>query len=248
MLSSMKTLAGIPRGFHVRLPAGAIISLMSFLVAGCDGGGEGLAIPEDQVDAFLEAAIPGTADLPGTGWTITSEDEFDDSDEPAADSDACRALAAEEVEYRTPHDDNRVGRTTRDYEHANGVLVTVGMAVYDDDSHVEEILTAWSGHAGSQRSVDCVEAALAEDGIEAEGSLEAALATPPHGGYAAANAFTLRQGDESDRARLESYGWQVRNVGVIVNIFGESRLLTRASVSELVDAIAATVDGALPAD
>lgn len=79
----------------------ALAALALVLLAGGCGGGGGTSSSEKMVDpahadTLAHQALLSEKDLPGTGWTVSKTDKFNDAG-PSANTAACKDIAARQA-------------------------------------------------------------------------------------------------------------------------------------------------------
>jgi hypothetical protein len=215
------------------------------LAAAC-GGDDSLVVDDTEVPGFLEAALPGANELPGPGWEMTSENEFDDGSAPPADTEVCRELYDEYQATVVSRDNERVGRRERTFERDASPQVQVSIAVYDNNEANELSVETFGTIMQSDDLVACFVDAIRETGedVEVTGELADPYRDAPEDGYAAASEYDIAGGPLDGALRIETYSWRAGNAGITVSLFGDPGEFTEELVTNLVALVAAKFDAA----
>jgi hypothetical protein len=253
-----------------RLLVGALAACALALAACSDSDNHGGNRPGSQADpavtrlfdpaggdALARRALPGVADLPGTGWEVTARDEFDDDDDDIgalfATIPSCGHLADLAFAPGFGGDDDHApagraqvefSRTTRGSMLPTSVEIEVEIA-----ETVAETQTAWAVVRPLLTSEDTREcfrdlfvAAFAEGDptgqLKVEMSDDEPLAASPQNGFAIAFGMKVFLGrTELLAGHFEMHFWPYSNAAVTVMIFTGSESLTPAIAAEILRVI-----------
>ncbi len=222
---------------------------------GGSGGGDAVTIDPNQAEAASHAALITEKDLPGSGWTVTKQDEFSDDDQPLADTATCKSLAAKQKAAREKAAPGRKGRAEVEYSHDNGdnfdTSVEVEVNVFGDTKVPAAAFASFKAEIDNGDFEKCLKDATQSGfGQAAAGVTVAAKsgarpgASAPGGGLAQAYEFVISAGGQSLDLRLEAYAWRFGNVGVTVTISGPNDLVPADLAKQVLSRVQVLLDKA----
>ena len=241
--------------------------LCAFAFAACSGGDDGGAsdavaifFAPANADALAHAALPAVADLPGSGWEITAQDDFGEDDDDdldfetfAATEPACAqlsGLANLGGIFGGGEDDEPAGRAQIEFENAmtESLLPSSIEVEVEIEETVAEVEGAWTlvkDLMESDETEACMLAVfdtmfgeLAEQDIEVEVMAAEASSDAPNNG--ATMAFDIHMdisGIELDMA-MEIYFWPYGNAALTVSFLGTPDTLDADTTGPTLDAVA----------
>ncbi len=243
-----------------------MFAALALAACGGDDTPSAAAIAADQgffelasADADAHDALLVIADLPGTGWEITEQDDFGSDDDDggidfedfAAREPACAeltALAALGGLFGSGDDeDDTVAEAQIEFSRsAPGSLPVTVEAELEVKATVAEVQGSWGlvkGIMESQQTRDCmtraIDAALGEEEafaiLDFEFEADAARAEAPRDGAALAFRLGFSLGDLNVNARFEMYFWPLANAQVSLLFFGPEEDLERAFLTEVLE-------------
>jgi len=231
------------------------VALLAPLLVACGGGGEkGVRLDPAKADALAAVALPSEKDLPGSGWSVTSYNEFDEEDQPAS-SEKCKALQTKLKAFRSSLEKNRSGRAQKELEREQRgsfipVSVEVTIEVYKSTDGLDKALKDFRALVESPDYVTCLEEALETSfegaQVTVEGKSVSALASVPSGGISAAAelAFSLTNPRLQGTVRFEGYRWRFGNTVAAVALTGPKEGFTADLVNAAVNATVAGLNRA----
>ncbi len=195
-----------------------------------------------RADTIAHDALPTEGDLPGTGWTVESTDDFSDDD--LGDSEACQRAAAARDLNKTDRDADRAGRAQIEFETTTpstvplsvNASVNVFKSAEVPRATVDNFLAAV--HAGDM--IACVKDNLLAS-LPAGATIDivetAQHVQPPHRGIAFAWQLNILAGDERLAVALEYQVWADSNAGVALTFLGPPDAITMELVQGAVSAV-----------
>jgi hypothetical protein len=152
--------------------AAALIAVPPILlVAACGGGSssEKLVDPA-QADTLAHQALLSETDVPGTAWTVSKTDVFNDSG-PSTNTAACKDIAARQAAAQAKSDPNRAGRAERELQDATaGVIpssVESQVDVFKDAATPADSLKAYQDALKTSNVATCLTDTLNAPGAAA---------------------------------------------------------------------------------
>ncbi len=211
------------------------------------GGGGGESTEEG--DAVAHAAMISEADLPGTGWTVLSTDEFggsllDVGDDSLGDTPACTAYYGRVESAAVAAEEARIGRAAKSFSKTADLLgtsVDIEVAVYDDADAAGDLIAEAKGAFESSEFEDCFREVISESGGEIPEEVEFEITTSdarveaPHDGIAQAFDVKLNAAGMSFGLHAELYAWADREATAFVSVFGDPEELTIELVEAAVE-------------
>ncbi|MGE0227206.1 MAG: hypothetical protein AB7I38_01785 [Dehalococcoidia bacterium] len=194
----------------------------------------GANLGTEQGNRIATAAMLVESDLPGTGWTVISTDDFEGSllsaeDTELANTPACSAYVKKVTDAAKKAEAARVGRAARGFQEAGaffGTSIDVEVTVFKDSGTASSLVSEAKGAFGSADFEDCFREVLkgSEGDIpeEVEFELKAGkpLTSAPHNGVAQAFDVSLSSAGISFALHAELYAWADKNAVAFVSIFG----------------------------
>ena len=256
----------------LRLTIVAALAL-ALLVSAC--GGEDDDVADDgprfdpaRADELAHAALIGTSNLPGSGWEIAAEDDFDDDGDDgdeflqfAEQEESCQHItdlaALGDIMGGDDDEDLPLGRAKVEFERDAGPM-DIPSSV-EVEIEIEETVADIQGGWGIARSIlgsedtsECFRAlmgaVLAE---ESDGLFEVSLesidppADPPGDGVALAFRMEIEiSGLAAFEAVMGLYMWPYSNAGIQVMIIGSEEELEPDDFAAILDSVDSMVRAA----
>lgn len=202
--------------------------------AACGGGddtSQKITIDPKRADELAHATLLAPTDLPGTGWTVTADDQFNDAG-PTAQTPACDAIRQQKEVSENISGPERAGRAERAYSRAGKAdvptSVDLEVAVFNTGKVVAASLDDMKKAFAGQEFIDCLrDSILAElsSGVKADVREGKVQAPAPNDGFGRAADVTLEVSGQKLQIHVETYAWTYGNVGMQVTITGESASL-----------------------
>ena len=176
-------------------------------------------------NAFARNALLVAQDLPGSGWTVSKEDEeesVDSADDPeVSDKPACRAYANDFI-APTVHiiESSRVGRAEKEFTESGTVntLLTIEVAVFEDDNSAQRyVMKVKEGFEGGYLE-RCWRELFTGDKYNIT-SASTLTGVPRNGAATAINLGVTTSGVTVQR-QWDFFSWANGNVVVDVNVLG----------------------------
>ncbi len=204
-------------------------------------GSSSNAFDPAKADPLAHGVLPTEKDLPGSGWTVSKTDKFDDSS-ASANTAACKDIDAKKAAAKAKSDPNRSGRAEKEYtQDGKGPLPTTvefEVNVFKDSATPADSLKAFQDAVKSSNFETCLKDTIADSGGSGV-KIDIKSATPstsaPNSGVAAAYDFTITVQGQAFNLRYETYVWQYSNTGNTVTIGGGKDDVTAALVKGAVD-------------
>ncbi|MEZ4553003.1 MAG: hypothetical protein R3B59_03775 [Dehalococcoidia bacterium] len=188
----------------------------------------------EQGNRIATAAMLVESDLPGTGWTVISTDDFEGSllsadDTEFANTPACSAYVKKVTDAAKKAEAARIGRAARGFQEAGalfGTSIDVEVTVFKDSGTASSLVSEARGAFGSADFEACFREVIkgSEGDIpeEVEFDLKAGkpLTSAPHNGVAQAFDISLSSAGISFALHAELYAWADKNAVAFVSIFG----------------------------
>lgn len=183
-------------------------------------------------DELAHLAIFPVTDLPGSGWEMTRDDEFND-DAPLPETGPCANVKAKSDEAKALSRADRVGRAERQYsrDSESGITtdVDVEVSVFATVKTVTETFELAKEVFTGSDFLACVLDTYTEavnEGVKLEVRESKLFADAPPGGIGRAVDVNLELGAENAQIHLETYLWPFGNAGVQVTLSGDSNDFT----------------------
>jgi hypothetical protein len=222
------------------LAAGATLAATLLVACGDDDDGGSVAYDPNKADAIAHAAMLAAADLPGSGWTISGQDEFADSDfDVPANTTACMAI--KDAVAKAPNSElNRVGRAQVTLSRSGSLFETgveSQVSIYKDTSTPSAIFSAFKSALGGDNFENCMQDVVQQGAGDAkfETKSSTAQASAPNGGIAKAIDVKVTVAVVTVTVHFEFYVWQDSNAGVTVSLNGPKEDLTADVVKAALD-------------
>jgi hypothetical protein len=200
-------------------------------------------------------AMISATDLPGTGWTEISTDEFsgslldvDQSD--FGDTPACKTYVDKLQKAAKTADDARIGRASKTFEQPNALLgasVDIEVGVYKNSKVVDDFVSEAKNAFGSSDFDNCFREAIksSEADVPEEVQFNLKSVNPatsaPHNGVAKAFDLELSAAGQKFSLHAELYAWADDKATAFVSIFGTPDTvdanLVKAAVSKTADKV-----------
>jgi hypothetical protein len=87
-------------------------TVLAVLLSACGGGGSTLIDPA-HADPLAHQVLLANGDLPGSGWTVTKSDQFDDGGSKT-DTAACKDIDGQRQAANSKSDAGRAGRAEQE--------------------------------------------------------------------------------------------------------------------------------------
>ena len=223
-------------------------ALVAAACGGDDGGGK--LVDPAKADALSHQALLSEKDLPGTGWTVTKSDQFNDS---GIDSDtaACKDINSREAVARSKSDAARAGRAEKELSRDTASIPT-GVAseviVFKDASTPSDVLKLFQDAVKTTNFEACLKDVVGTsvgDGTKVDTTSVSAATSAPNGGTAVAYEFLFAVQGQNLALHFETYIWRTANVGVTVTVSGTKDDVTADLVKAAVSKLQANLE-ALP--
>ncbi len=241
--------AGYPaapkRGRGLGLGLGAAAVLVVAAAAGYwfllrDSGGN--KFDPARASDFAHGAMIPTSDFPGTGWGITSVDDFstdDPANDPTFSGPSCSAVKAQMVIFRNALTASQAGKAKTEYSldgsDGSDVSATINVSIQKDTKHTSSTLSSYQQSIQHGEMPKCLESVMTSSGAEtARATKTNPMSSAPKGGVATAYDLAISAGGESLNMRVEDYAWVYSNAIVAVSITGAKDKLTADIVNAAV--------------
>lgn len=229
------------------------------LVAACgdddDGGdGGGVTLDPAKADAIAHSAMLTVKDLPGTGWTLTETDEFDEAGLALGEGPACAKVEKKLDATNEKTDAARAGRAQAAFSNQGKddlipLDVEAEVNVFEETRTPADALKTFRSVLASDDFATCMKDLFATAGGGTSGikvaskSVEPRLAAPADG---SAKAFlvSISGSGFAVEMRLEMYLWRFGNVGTTVSLSGPDDGVTTELVKAAVGKMQAKLEAA----
>ncbi len=237
-----------------RLCAGAAVLgvvTTASLAAACGGGG-GAAFDPKKADDLAHLALITSDELPGSGWTVTSQDKFEDDDTKLADSAdtvACRAVDAKKTDEVKASQKERAGRANIDFEAEPGpadmfpTSVQETVAIYNSSGATEKAANLFKEIVSSREFSTCMgdvmKASVAQgagSGIDVKTTSAKTSRTVPENGASTAFQVEISAQGETLSIKFEFYLWRYENAGITLSLAGETANMNAKLAGPIIDA------------
>ncbi len=233
-----------------------LVVALAAIACGGDDGEDAVTLDPARGDELAHAAIIEPGDLPGTGWTVTETDQFDDNLTGFGDTAACKALAAKLDQGKAERESGRTGRAQTQISQQGSDVgapptdVSVEINVFKDAKIPADAMETFRDALGGdfEKCLDeGLRASLTESGVE---GVEVKISTPnpaasaPEEGLGKAFDVEINAGGLSFKLRFEAYLWRFGNVGVSVFMSGPAEAVNADLVKAAVDKTKAGLEAA----
>jgi hypothetical protein len=231
---------------------------------GATTGSGGVVIAEEDADRVAHEGLPAVEDLPGAGWVVTAEDEFDSGGSASflefiEGNPECATLenltALESVFGADEEEEPPIGQAQREFEQQDPqALIPTNIEVTIE---VDESASGSQGAFGlvkelfeSDETANCIISVLNEQfmetgpaGVQIDVSKGSGSASPPQSGATMAFDIDMSVSGIELSMAMEMYFWPYGNATVQALFLGTNDTLT----SDLVGGVLQTVDTKLKA-
>jgi hypothetical protein len=224
------------------IAAVVVAALAYFLVIAKDDAPKN-ALDPARADELSAASIIGVRDLPGSGWKLVEADIFDDSDEPPADTTACKDADAISQPIEDRLDAVRAGRAQRKFEVAGtgGNLdrsVEISTIVYQDNKELTRAFEGLRTFFAAEDTMQCFEDIFTEStaGVGQLVSVKRIDPTAgvPAGGAALALDVVFQVSGFTFNQRLENYSWPFGNAVAELSFTGTPNDITSSLTADVI--------------
>lgn len=229
------------RNLGLLLGVGAVVVIAAaagywFFVRGSGGGNK-----FDPVKAsdYAHGAMISTADFPGSGWGITSVDDFstdDPANDPAFAGPSCSAVKAQMVIFRNSMNASQSGKAKTEYsQDSSDVSATINVSIQKDTKNTSSDLSKYQQTMQHGEMAKCLESVMTTSGADtARATKGTPLTSAPKGGVATAYDLNFSVQGQSLTMRIEDYAWSYSNAMVNVSVSGSKDKLTSDIVNAAV--------------
>jgi hypothetical protein len=204
-------------------------------------------------DAMIQAS-----DLPGTGWSETSTDEFTGSILDVDESDlgntpACNTYVEKLRKAAQAAEAARIGRASKSFEKSDALLgasIDVEVGVYKNSDVVNSFVSEAKSALGSNAFDNCFRDAIksSEGDVPEEVLFNLKTVNPstgaPHNGVAKAFDLELSAAGQKFSLHAELYAWADNKATAFVSIFGTPDSINADLVKAAVNKTASKVGDA----
>lgn len=252
----------------MRVAALLFAALVAVAVA-CGGGGGGdkksadVFFQPENADQLAHAALPAVADLPGTGWEITGQDQESSSgpdfgelikDEPACQNLKNLSTLSDVLGKGSDSTDQPAGHGEIEFEQSDpsALLPTSANVDIKIEKTAAEVQGSWKlvkGIFQAKETSDCFVAVFNNvfkdlgTGVDVKVSSVSASSTPPQDGASLAFALKLTIATVELDMRMEMYFWPYGNAKVSLLFLGTADNVNK----ELTTKVTSVVDQKLQA-
>jgi hypothetical protein len=233
----------------------AALAITALLIA-CGGGGDSgsgqLRFDPADADALAHAGLISAADLPGSGWQVTADDERE-VDEQSPETDSCKQIKAFQDDVKADDAKSRAGRAQREImRNAAGAGLPTGVEIeieiYRDPALTREHLRRATSLVNNGAYSKCLTELLAEvyrgAGLSGTTKIVDGSAAPPANGFSFAAEGEV--GGLPSALRFENYGWVDGNAKVRLTFSGAKSELTgdlvKTAIAKTQAALASAAD------
>lgn len=206
-------------------------------------------------DSTAHAALITEQDLPGTGWTVLSTDEFagsflDVEDPELVQAKACDSYVKKVTDAAKKADASRIGRASKSFQKTDALLgasIDIEVAVYKESKVASDLIADAKGAFNSREFEDCFREIIKGSGGEIPADLQFDLKSvkpmtdAPHNGVAQAFDLEMSSAGVKFMLHTEVYAWADKNAIASVTVFGTSDSLNadlvKAAVSKTADKV-----------
>jgi len=185
-------------------------------------------------DDIAHNAMISETDLPGTGWTVVSTDEFGDSlldadETDFSDIEACQQYVDQIRDAAETADAVRTGRASKSFQRTDDLLgssVDIEVNVYENGDAAKDLISNAKNAFDSSDFQECFreifkgsEGEIPED-IQFELNTTDPLSDAPHDGVAQAFDLKLSAAGQTFSLHAEFYAWADDRATAFVSVLG----------------------------
>jgi len=183
-----------------------------------------------RASEYAHRAMIPASDFPGTGWTITSVDDFtaeDPSNNPLFTGASCSAVKAQTVAYHDGMNPDQAGKAVTAYSQgANDVTASIEVSIQKDTRNISSDMASYRQAMQHVDMPKCLESFLNSIGADAAKVTSGSPSTgAPKGGIATAYDLTFSVQGQPQSMRIEDYAWVYSNAIVHVSFTGTKEKL-----------------------
>jgi hypothetical protein len=198
------------------------------------GSGDGSEVGTAQGNTIAHNAMIATTDLPGTGWSEISTDEFGESlldvdESDLGDSPACKTYVEKVQKVAQSAEQARIGRASKTFEKSDALLgasLEVEVNVYQNSKVVNDFLGQAKDAFGASDFDNCFREGLKSntgdipEDVQFDLKSVSPATSAPHGGIAKAFDLELSAAGQKFSLHAELYAWGDNKATAFVSIFG----------------------------
>lgn len=237
---------------YLRTSLAASVAVTALVLVGCSSTKSEPTFSTDDADEMALRMIPEARVLPGTGWSVVSENDFSAADEDYGDlflegNEHCDLVTREFSSLDRFDEEERRGRAERTFEVTVDGQETVEVQVTAD------IYASASGLRVASQSMDRIfaESAFGQCFVATMESLEDETTTVEAGDYLP-SAISPRRGWElavgwdvtyvegEETEYFETYVWRIGNAMLTVTLSGAQERLTDTFVAAILERVDGT--------
>lgn len=195
-----------------------------------DSGGGNKFDPAKASD-FARGAMISTADLPGSGWAITSVDDFstdDPANDPAFAGPSCSAVKAQMVIFRNSLTASQSGKAKTEYgQDSSDVTATINVSIQKDTKNTSGDVSKYAQSIQHGEMAKCLESVMTSSGMDTAKATKVTPATnAPQNGVETAYELAVTAQGQAVTMRIEDYAWAYSNAIVNVSVSGSKDKVT----------------------
>jgi len=229
--------------------AALAVALAAIYLLVLKGSEETIKLDPARGELLAHAAIPSSGGLPGSGWDISAEDDFDDGDDDLTVYPACADLVRVTDEVEAALDPQKAGEAQREYtlpipRDVPDTTVEYEVTVYRTTQGLSSALGKYAAVFTGPNYARCFQAALDDPSDSTTGRATSVnpSASAPAGGVRFALHIETTSGGSATTVRLEYYVWQFGNSIMAVTVAGERSEVTPALVRAAVSSAQSSLD------
>lgn len=218
-----------------RLLFGLALTFVALWASAACGGGDDLSqkitLDPKRADELTHATLLAATDLPGDGWSVSADDQFDDSG-PTAKTPACDAIRQQKEVSENLSGPERAGRAKRAYSRSGkadiSVSVELEVAAFNTGKVVSGSIDDMKKALAGQEFIDCLRDSILADlpsGAKADVRESKVQGSAPNDGFSRAADVAMEVNGQKLQVHVETYAWAYGNVEMQVTISGESTSL-----------------------
>jgi hypothetical protein len=237
---------------YLRTILAASVAVPALVLVGCSSTKSEPTFSTDGADELALKMIPEAQVLPGTGWSVVSENDFSAADEDYGDlflegNEHCDLVTREFSSLDRFDEEERRGRAERTFEVTVDGQETVEVQVTAD------IYASASGLRVASQSMDrifaesafgqCLVAvmeSLEDDTTTVEATDHVPTAVAPRQGWEIAVGWDVAYAEGEEVAYMETYAWRIGNAMVSVTLSGPKERLTDSFVAAILERVDGT--------
>lgn len=201
-----------------------------FFVRGSGGGNK---FDPARASEYAHGAMLSTADFPGTGWAITSVDDFS-TDDPTGP--ACAAVTSQLAIFRNSRNLSSAGKASTEYsKDGTDVSASIEVDIQKDTKNTSSDLSSYRQAIQHGDMPKCLEGYMTSSGTDTAKIVKGSpTTTAPQSGVATAYDLSFTVQGQSLTMRIEDYAWVYSNAIVHVSITGSKDQVTADIVNAAV--------------